>query len=113
METPLKNLATSVMRDIAKRLVANIMSGHDHPNTQEEIDRMNGDSFLRKAADELDKLRGQRMVLMQLVADVAEVIHNLPDEVETQEEADAIGGLKDRIADARSLILLDIAANHS
>jgi hypothetical protein len=38
------------------------------------------------------------------------VIHNLPDEAETQDEADMLNTLKDRIADARGAVLLELAA---
>jgi hypothetical protein len=61
-------------------------------------------------AAELDRLRGQRLVLLELLGDAAHVIHNLPDEVETQEEADMLHTLKDRIADARGAMLLELAA---
>jgi hypothetical protein len=37
------------------------------------------------------------------------LIHNLPDEVETQQEADRLNTLKDRIADARGAVLREIA----
>ena len=70
-------------------------------------------ALARKVADmlrELQRLRGQRVVLLELLGEAAHVIHNLPDEVETQEEADMLTVLKDRIADARGAVLLELAA---
>lgn len=62
----------------------------------------------RKDLAELGRLRGQQMVLLELLGEAAEVIHNLPDEVETQDEADMLNALKDRIADARGAVLLGL-----
>lgn len=58
-------------------------------------------------ADELDHLRGQRLVMLELLGDAADVIHNLPDEVETQEEADMLTALKNRIAAQGLGVLVD------
>lgn len=110
MNANAKPVKTDLMRNSAQTLTAGIMTGHDHPNTQDELDRMNGANWLRKAAAELDRLRGQRLVMLELLGEAAHVIHNLPDEVETQEEADMLTALKDRIADARGAVLLELAA---
>lgn len=64
-----------------------------------------------KVADtlrELQRLRGQRLVMLDLLSEAAHVIHNLPDEAETQYEADRLSELKDKIADARCSVLLDL-----
>lgn len=110
MNANAKPVKTDLMRNSAKTLTAGIMTGHDHPNTQYEIDRMNGAHWLNTAAAEIDRLRGQRLVLLELLGEAAHVIHNLPDEVETQEEAAMLAALKDRIADARGAVLLELAA---
>ena len=110
MDANAKPVKTDLMRNSAKTLDAGIMTGHDHPNTQYELDRMNGANWLRLAANELDRLRGQRAVMLDLLGEAAHVIHNLPDEVETQAEADAISELKDKIADVRGAVLLELAA---
>ena len=64
------------------------------------------DRLLAEAADEIALLRGQRMVLLELLTEAADVIHNLPDEAETQDEADRLNALKDQIADARAAVML-------
>ena len=46
------------------------------------------------------------MALLELLADAADVIHNLPDECESQDESDQITELKNRIADARAAVML-------
>jgi TusA-related sulfurtransferase len=58
--------------------------------------------------EENQRMRGERLVMLEILADAAQAIHNLPDEVETQEEADMLRTLKDRIADARGAVLLDM-----
>lgn len=72
-----------------------------------------GAALARKVADtmrELQRLRGQRLVMLELLSEAAHVIHNLPDEAETQDEADRLNELKDKIADARGAVLLELAA---
>lgn len=64
-----------------------------------------------RALGDMKRLRGQRLVLLELLGEAAHVIHNLPDEVETQEEADMLRALKDRIADARGAVFLDLLPN--
>ena len=44
------------LRKFANTLTANIMTGHDHPNSQDELDRLNSARFLREAADALQAL---------------------------------------------------------
>lgn len=69
-------------------------------------------ALARRVSDtmrELQRLREQRLVLLELLAEAALVIHNLPDEVETQDEADTLNRLKDRIADARGAVLLELS----
>jgi hypothetical protein len=64
-----------------------------------------------RSLEDMKRLRGQRLVLLELLGEAAHVIHNMPDEVETQEEADMLRTLKDRIADARGAVLLDLLPN--
>ena len=109
MNTNPKPVKTDLMHESARTLTAGIMFDHDHPHTQDELDRMNAANWLRKAAAELERLRGQRAVLLDLLGEAAHVIHNFPDEVETQAEADALRGLKDQISDARGAILMELA----
>ena len=40
----------------ADTLTAGIMTGHDHPNSQDELDRLNSARFLREAADALQAM---------------------------------------------------------
>ena len=110
MNANAKALKTELLRNSADTLAHGIVTGHDWPNTQDELDRMNSARWLRQAAVEFDRLRGQRLVLLELLGDAAHVIHNLPAEAETQEEADMLRTLKDRIADARGAVLLELAA---
>lgn len=110
MNANAKPVNTNILRNSADTLEDGILTGHDWPNTQPELDRMNSARWLRMAAAEIDQLRGQRKVLEELLGEAAHVIHNLPDEAETQEEADALRSLKDRIADARGAVWLAIAA---
>ena len=44
------------LRKFANTLTANIMTGHDHPNSQDELDRLNSARFLREAADALQAM---------------------------------------------------------
>lgn len=62
------------------------------------------------AADEIERLRGQRDVLEQLLGDAGEVLHTLT-EPETQDEAEMLRTLKDRIADARGAIWIENEAD--
>ena len=98
MNANAKAVKTELLRTSADTLREGIVIGYDWPNTQDELDRLNSARWLYQAAAELDRLRGQHLVLMELLAEAAHVIHNLPDEVETQEEADMLNTLKDRIA---------------
>jgi hypothetical protein len=77
----------------------------EYMNAQQEIAWR---AWRAHGATELSRLRGERLVLLELLSEAADVIHNLPDEVETQEEADRINALKDRIADARGAVLLEL-----
>ena len=97
MNANAKALKPELLRTSADTLAAGIMTGHDWPNTQDELDRLNSARWLRQAAAELERLRGQRLVMLELLGEVAHVVHNLHDEVETQEEADMLRTLKDRI----------------
>ena len=110
MNANAKALKTDLLRNSAATLADGITTGHDWPNTQDELDRLNSARWLRQAAAEFDRLRAQRLVLLELLGEAAHVIHNLPDEVEMQEEADMLSTLKDRIADARVAVLLELAA---
>lgn len=105
--TDLQKYGLRLVRSAADRVAAGIMTGHDHSNSDDELARLQAASLLRQCADELELLRGQRMVLMELLAECSDVIHNLPDEAETQDEADRLTALKDSIATARGTIMLN------
>lgn len=105
----LKKYGLRLVRSAADRVSAGITTGHDWPNNDRELAQLQAARLLRECADEIELLRGQRMVLMELMAEAADVIHNLPDEAETQDEADRLNALKDSIADARGAVLLNWA----
>ncbi len=107
--TDLQKYGTKLMRSLAADVSAGISTGHDWPNSQNELTRLQSAQLLREAADEVDRLRGQRAVMIELLADAANAIHNLPDEVETQDEADMLRRLRDKIADTRNVVLLEMA----
>jgi len=102
----LKKYGLRLVRAAADRVAEGIITGHDWPNSNAELACLQARTLLRECADEVELLRGQRMVLMELLAECADVIHNLPDEAETQDEADRLNRLKDRIADARGAVML-------
>ena len=105
--TDLQKYGLRLVRAAADRVAAGILTGHDWPNSDDELARLQASDLLRQCADELALLRGQRMVMMELLAECANVIHNLPDEAETQDEADRLTALKDSIAMARGTIMLN------
>ena len=54
------------LRKFANTLAANIMTGHDHPNSQDELDKLNSARFLREAADALQAM--ERVPMTEEVA---------------------------------------------
>jgi hypothetical protein len=46
---------TQLLRQFADKLVAGIMTGHDWPNSQDELLRMQSARLMREAAEELDR----------------------------------------------------------
>lgn len=46
---------TQLLRQLADQLVAGIMTGHDWPNSQDELLRMQSARLMREAAEELDR----------------------------------------------------------
>lgn len=108
MNSNRKPINTKVMRNSAETLDRNIITGHDWPNTQDELDRINSARWLREAAATIDDLRGQRQVLEMLLGEASEVLHTLSGE--SVEEAQMLREIRDRIADARGAVWLQYAA---
>ncbi len=104
--TDLQKYGLRLVRAAADRVAAGIMTGHDHSNSDSELASLQAASLLRQCADELELLRGQRMVLMELLAECADVIDTMPDEAETLDEAERLLKLKKSVSAARGTILL-------
>ena len=62
---------TALMRRLADAVSAGIVTGHDWPNNQDELTRLQSARLLREAAEELDRLRGNPLHLL----DRAEALH--------------------------------------
>jgi len=58
METEMSQHTELIVKllKFADTLTAGIMTGHDHPNSQDELDRLNSARFLREAADALQAM---------------------------------------------------------
>jgi transketolase len=48
---------TALLARIAAAVQADIMTGHDHPNTQDELTRLQAGDLLRQSAAEIEALR--------------------------------------------------------
>jgi len=68
METEMSQHTELIVKllKFADTLTAGIMTGHDHPNSQDELDRLNSARFLREAADALQAM--ERVPMTEEVA---------------------------------------------
>lgn len=57
MTTDLRKYGTQLLRSCADRLGVGIMTDHDHPNSQDELDRLQCSKLLRESAAEIEGLR--------------------------------------------------------
>jgi len=69
METEMSQHTELIVKllKFADTLTAGIMTGHDHPNSQDELDRLNSARFLREAADALQAMERVPMTDIQAV----------------------------------------------
>ncbi len=65
---------TELMKRLADKLVSNIVTGHDWPNTDDEVLRLQCAQMMRQSAEQIGKLTGERATFRILLAEAAETL---------------------------------------
>lgn len=60
----IEQYGTALLRRTADRIAAGIITGHDWPNSDDELARLQAASLLRESADKLDRIGGTADVLV-------------------------------------------------
>ena len=89
---------TQFMRHAAQVVEEGVMTGHDWPNTQDELNRLNAARRLRDGADALDRMTGERAVLVRLLRAADNVLDTL--DPESDAESEGLAALRQAIAAA-------------
>lgn len=91
--TDLRKYGTRLLRSCAARVEDGIMTGHDWPNTDHELARLQGAKLLRESADEIELLREWAKLAFRVINHVGPLMLTL--EAETSAEAEMTDRLRE------------------
>ncbi len=91
-------MSTALMLRYADKLTAGITTGHDWPNTQDELDRLGAGRLLREAAAQIIAMSGRGGVFLALLREADGVLETV--EPEDEHEAQLLAQLRRDIAQA-------------
>jgi hypothetical protein len=86
MTTDLRQHGTRLVRRIADDVAHGIVTGHDWPNSQDELTRLQAARLLRECADEIESLREWARLAFQVINNVTPLMLTLEAETSTEEE---------------------------
>ena len=91
--TDLRKYGTRLLRSCAARVEDGIMTGHDWPNTDHELARLQGAKLLRESADEIELLREWAKLAFRVINHVGPLMLTL--DAETSAEAEMTDRLRE------------------
>lgn len=93
MTTDLRKHGTRLVRRIADDVAHGIVTGHDWPNSQDELTRLQAARLLRESADEIEALREWAKLAFRVINNVGPLMLTL--ESETSADAEMTDRLRE------------------